>query len=79
MIERHPFLVFFGLPTVGLIALILFVDWNWARANCSDSDRIILSVGGCDKYGYCGVLYSDGTAGNARYPVAGTSGPKCSN
>jgi hypothetical protein len=39
--------------------------------------RIILSVGGCNGHGYCGVLYDDMTYGREYYPVTLTQVEVC--
>lgn len=44
-------------------------------AGCTDckTTKEIKSIGGCDKVGYCGVSYTDGTFGTAMFPVIGKS------
>ncbi len=37
----------------------------------------VKTIGGCDKYGYCGVTLEDGTYSFAKYPVVGASPKNC--
>ena len=39
--------------------------------NCANKTSKIVSVGGCDKYGDCGVLLENGRKSRIGYPVVG--------
>lgn len=39
--------------------------------------KLIVTTGGCDASGYCGVQYEDGTFGVEHYPVASKMGERC--
>jgi hypothetical protein len=41
---------------------------------CKEEDLVyktVKSIGGCDKSGYCGVMFEDGTSGRKSYPIVG--------
>lgn len=60
-------IVFIGL--VGLCGYTLY-DCAYNTIDCS-SYKTILKVGGCDRYGYCGVLFDDGSYGQQSHAVEG--------
>lgn len=39
---------------------------------CSKA-KTVAKLGGCDKYGGCGVMFTDGTVGNVNHPVEGAT------
>lgn len=41
------------------------------RINCPRVAVTVKEVGGCNRDGRCGVLYSDGSSGDERFPVVG--------
>ncbi len=51
---------------------IILIGLIMSCSNSKNKDCInitISDIGGCDKDGYCGVSYSDGTYGKRFYPV----------
>lgn len=63
------FLVFLSACSLALFAL-LFTAQSCDPKNCF---RTVDAVGGCDKYGMCGVRFKDGSFGEASRPVIGES------
>lgn len=51
------------------VLVLLYVVYQ--HPSCSHQKKVVTKVGGCDRVGYCGVVFADGTAGKARYPVEG--------
>lgn len=61
-----------------ILILLASVGCTW-KTNCVTETSKIVKVGGCDKYGECGVLLEDGRKWRRGYPVIGevVSWKKC--
>lgn len=53
-----------------LVLLCLLMSCNFYEQKVC-KEKVILEVGGCDKYGDCGVIYLDGKKGLESFPVKG--------
>jgi hypothetical protein len=53
-----------------LIMALSLLGCSEPKRECIES-KMVLNVGGCDKYGQCGVLFEDETGGVIEYPVVG--------
>ena len=54
------------------VIVIIFQLLGTYRRGCTER-KVIQTVGGCDLFGYCGVLFEDGTQRSLNKPVQGTS------
>lgn len=61
------------IGTIILFYVVVFVVIKCLNWECEEvvTDKTIISVGGCDKHGYCGIKLSDGSFDSERYPVIG--------
>lgn len=61
-----------GFVTIILIVglVIGLVCWATKPPTCASGAKVV-SVGGCDRNGFCGVLMDDGRKGTMTYPVIG--------
>lgn len=61
------------IPIIFLILIVLMLRncENMHVTNCHK--KVVKSIGGCDKYGYCGVMFTDGTQGFVGHAVEGGS------
>ena len=69
-----------ALITLILINCMVALASGCCTSNCDNHTSPVKTVGGCDKYGDCGVLLEDGTyLVDASQPVVGTKphGPYC--
>ena len=54
-----------------IISIIIVIVYTVKHPmKCVQYKQVTL-IGGCDKNGYCGVSYNDGSSGWVRYPVVG--------
>lgn len=58
-----------------LLSMIVVVGCNAQKPVCSN--KTVQKIGGCNKNGYCGVSFTDGTVGGAYLPVEGTTVNYC--
>lgn len=52
-----------------IVLITLLLVTSCTKKECIGAT--IETVGGCDKYGYCGVKYTDNTYGTQYFPVIG--------
>ena len=65
LLEHAPALILLGL----LLIPISYLTSNFKP--CDGTLKKVIKVGGCDRVGYCGVIFENGESGRARYPVEG--------
>lgn len=64
----------------GLKVMVLFFILLLTSCSCRNHEtKLVTLVGGCDKWGECGVMTSDGKTGHADYPVAGALTDVCTS
>lgn len=67
--------IFLGLVLAVTGAPVFLIFWLTARESDARAEfcgeATIIEVGGCDRYGDCGVRLSDGRSATSRYPVVG--------
>ena len=60
-----------GLFLQGLSCVAEYIQERARRLNGLCVESTVVSVGGCDKYGECGVMFANGAKGVIYYPVVG--------
>jgi hypothetical protein len=61
--------------TIGaMLAMMVFFVQDCVRhpIECVETKRVKM-VGGCDRWGECGVMYEDGSFGSTKIPTVGQS------
>lgn len=62
----------YGILFISVISVIVaFVAYDFKETAIVCDERYISKIGGCNKDGICGVMYSDMTYGREYYPVVG--------
>lgn len=65
----EKFIIFFG---IAFFVFFIFRDYpNWGRERYCIEKSKVASVGGCDKYGDCGVALENGSGTTHYFPYVG--------
>jgi hypothetical protein len=72
--EKKADLVFNAMVAgMTVVALAVCVLVSGGCSPCRYASKKVVKVGGCDRFGECGVRYNDGSSGSCYYPVEGST------